>query len=971
MQVVVCGEVPSLGSWNPTSGALMQKVKDLWVLNDLPPGVGAGTQFKYVILNKNQPRWEGRGNRNWREAEPPVVTHVWDSTQNEKPKKPSVKKKLSFEPCTANDFINRIADENEERVSYRLKLELPRILLEEDLLNSLSELAILQAYLTFVASGQISCKEDGSHHRPCAAANAAKAVTEALWEISHAGDAELFIARRIFPSLPSFSDEFTCAVPMTRIRDIAHRGDIPHDMKQYIKHNLQNKLHRCADPGDLIKLDQLVERIDREGGYSQAFVRELKLFQVELRDFFNATGLDDTARQIAAQDASIKGAVDMLLHLKNSAADPFGQMTALTDLRKLVVPKVVDEQNWLRLDIELEKYAFVLLSQVAGQLENEGRNASGSWWDRLLKSFVAAVAQIQLSGIAKDECEVVMREAEAIAPEIADARKAPFVPQRLVATMDRTLRICFRLTTALEAAYAGVPQLGKALRIDSHAVSVFVEAELRASVLFQVSKLAQLGMQQAKVSAGLPLWTAISAGSGVGRCMFLPTLADSWQRTLPPEGAVIFCNEASGDEEVPQLVRGVVVSRDLPVLSHLALRARQLGVVFACTAESQLFEKLRKNVQETKAVKLVVDASGDVRAQVVADSELKVTSGQSSQSSAKPKLGELNLTGKKVLETVSIADQPQIAGSKAASSGKLEKLAQQLGFKAPKGLAIPFGVMKSAIQGSDFQSALKGLEAALSKNADVEAAAQAVRAAIDKLSVPNSILSEIQSGLPGAERVAVRSSANSEDLEKVSGAGLHDSVLGVDIKDQSKLQQAILQVWGSMFTLRAVQSRYAAKMPLYDGIAMGVLIQPMVSLSGHAYAFIAFSKDAVAKNDKAVYIEMCIGLGETLASANEPGTPYRLVVQKDPPHEVQIASLGSFSNGLEDLPSGLQHVRVDYSKELLSTDKDYLLQIARDVAKVAIGIEKGYGAAMDMEGVVLERGSGREIHLVQARPIVG
>lgn len=37
----------------------------------------------------------------------------------------------------------------------------------------------------------------------------------------------------------------------------------------------------------------------------------------------------------------------------------------------------------------------------------------------------------------------------------------------------------------------------------------------------------------------------------------------------------------------------------------------------------------------------------------------------------------------------------------------------------------------------------------------------------------------------GAERVAVRSSANSEDLEKVSGAGLHDSVLGVDIKDRS------------------------------------------------------------------------------------------------------------------------------------------------------------------------------------------
>lgn len=59
----------------------MEKVQDLWVLNDLPPGVGAGTLFKYVILGKPQPRWENRGNRNWREVEAPVVTHIWDSTQ--------------------------------------------------------------------------------------------------------------------------------------------------------------------------------------------------------------------------------------------------------------------------------------------------------------------------------------------------------------------------------------------------------------------------------------------------------------------------------------------------------------------------------------------------------------------------------------------------------------------------------------------------------------------------------------------------------------------------------------------------------------------------------------------------------------------------------------------------------------------------------------------------------------------------
>lgn len=109
-----------------------------------------------------------------------------------------------------------------------------------------------------------------------------------------------------------------------------------------------------------------------------------------------------------------------------------------------------------------------------------------------------------------------------------------------------------------------------------------------------------------------------------------------------------------------------------------------------------------------------------------------------------------------------------------------------------------------------------------------------------------------------------------------------------------------------MFTLRAVQSRHAAGLPLYEGIGMGVLVQPMVSLSGGLYAFIAFSEDAVAHDASQVYIEMCVGLGETLASANEPGTPYRLLVSKAAPYEVKIQALGSFSRGLEDSSAGLQ-----------------------------------------------------------------
>jgi len=933
-----------------------------------------------VVIKDGKPHWEGnRPDRQWGEDEAPVVTHVFDSADDDEPARAARKmEKLPVAVGESPDvFAARIAKENSQRPSYRTKLDLSRVLLVDGQLRSLRELACLQAYLTFVASGQVTCQEDGRHFRPCAAANMAKAVTEALWQLAEHGDAERFIARRIFPSLPSYADQFTCSVPMTRIRDIAHRNDIPKDMKDEIKHKLQNKLHRCADPGDLVTLDKLMERIHREGTYSPAFVRELEIFHVELREFFNASGLDDTAAQVANEDSAMKPAVDKLLGLKKSGGDASSQLVALTELRRLLVPQVRDDQTRLRLDLELEKYAFVLLSQIAGGLEGGGRG-SADWWQRLLHALQQALVQSELSGIAPEESATIVRELAAVAPDAGDSSKAPFAPQRIAASADRALRICFALQQQLEQVYAGVPALGKALNIDGHAVAVFVEAELRASVLFQVSKLVQLALQSAKAAAGLPLWTAISAGVATGISVRCDALSEAWSKELPTMGAMIFCTEASGDEELPPRCRGVVVARDLPVLSHLALRARQLGVVFACTAEMPLFEQARSAAGEGKAVRLKVEASGGVQVELVSEAELVSVEGKgalaapSKSAEPAPKLGALSLAEDKVLQAVDLAESPQTAGAKAASSGKLEALACKGGFQAPKGLAVPFGVMRAAIKGEVFSAALAALHEALEGKRDkVEACAQAVREAVEQCGVPAAVLDAIQAGLPeGTLRVAVRSSANSEDLEGVSGAGLHDSVLGVDLQNRSSLQLAVLQVWASLFTLRAVQSRHAAGMPLYDGVAMGILVQPMVSLPGRAYAFIAFSKDVVAGDSSAVYAEVCVGLGETLASANEPGTPYRLVVQKEAPHNVRVLSLASYSFGLQDAPGGPERSRVDYSRERLSTDLAFLQALAREIAAVAVCVEQGYGVPMDMEGVVLEASTGREIHLVQARPIV-
>jgi len=1019
--VVVVGSAASTGDWDPTKSKVALKTDassyPLWSGSTDLNG-GSTLEFKFAVVKDGNARWEGIPNRSLLVPTGAVeVETEFDSQQlsqkqlngsggngytNGKPSTPAPAPAPAAAPAAAapavsqrplpvstgpaSAFAERISKENGTRKSWRNKLDLSRVLLEDGSVSSLAELAGLQAYLTFVSSGAIKCEEDGGHHRPCAHAEASKKITQLLWQFAARGDAERFIARRIFPSLPSYADQFTAAVPMTRIRDIAHRGDIPHEMKQLIKNTLQNKLHRCADPGDLVTCQEILDKVHRENCYNQAFVKELEIFYVELKEFFNAGSLDEQARNVSNTDPGAKAAVDKLLHVKNNGGDPFGQMQALAELRRLSAPLAETQQPWLLLDLELEKYAFVLLSQLAGGLDGGGKGQP-DWWNRLLQTLDLALAQVEMSGIAREECLAVARELRAVGPDAADPSKAPFAPQRVAASADRALRICFALCQSLEEAYAGVPALGKLLGIDGHAVSVFVEAEVRISVLFQVSKLVQMAMQSAKAAAGLPLWTAIAAGAAYGRILRCGSLSDAWSAKLPEEGVIIFCSEASGDEELPNLVRGVVVARDLPVLSHLALRARQLGVIFACTAEAQLFEEARAVVADKGAARLTVQASGGVRVEAISDEVLaKECAAKGSAKSAKDKqtgskgggakkVGALSLAADKVLSVVELASSPQIAGAKAASSGKLEELMLKphaAKFLAPKGLAVPFGVMRKAVASADLEKALASLQQALdTKSEQLEEKARAARDAVERCTVPKAVLDALMSQLPsGTLRVAVRSSANSEDLEGVSGAGLHDSVLGVDAKDSAELGKAVREVWSSLFTLRAVQSRHAAGMPLFEGIAMGVLVQPMVSLQGKAYAFIAFTKDVVAGDAGAVYLEVCVGLGETLASANEPGTPYRLVVRKAAPHEVKVLSLASYSYGLQDLQGGPARILVDYSTEKLSTDQAFLEKLARDVAAVAVRVEEGYGAPMDMEGVVLEQASGREVHLVQARPIV-
>ena len=65
-----------------------------------------------------------------------------------------------------------------------------------------------------------------------------------------------------------------------------------------------------------------------------------------------------------------------------------------------------------------------------------------------------------------------------------------------------------------------------------------------------------------------------------------------------------------GQEEIPSAVSAVITARDVDVLSHLAIRARNAGVLLASCLDERQVERLK--ALEGRPVTLTIGASGDV-----------------------------------------------------------------------------------------------------------------------------------------------------------------------------------------------------------------------------------------------------------------------------------------------------------------------------------------------------------------------
>lgn len=820
---------------------------------------------------------------------------------------------------TEDSFIAELAALNASHVSWRRKLEVVHSLLSSSSLDD-AAVGVVAGYCHFLRSGLIPCEEDGSHYRPSNHAALSRDITQALTALRTPQNS--LQIRQILATLPSYQPAFTASVPLTRIRDIAHRNDIPSDFKREIKTTLQNKLHRCAGPEDLVTCENVLAKAETMG-LSEEFMREMRLFYSELKEFFNATELQERLQLLSRQMPALQANIERFLGEKERRSPQREEF--LTALRRqfssLQGLEPHEAQSLLMADIELTSFAFSCFSErinaLGDLLRPENYTSSSYLMDQLLENLILSHYEPEESGILRRELAV---------HRAFPVRGAPLL--RLKATCERILRLTSEYSDQASAIQPRVNELGRVLRVDRKAVAVFSEGLIRSQLPFQLSKVASMVLRLVKSTGGFSPWLPIYPGKCQGAVLSVREVAQIPAR----EPVIVIVERAEGDEEVPPNVVGLVVAHDLPQLSHLAVRLRQGKVVSAACDSAEDIASLRR---VTGYGELTV-TGGEVQ---VTEATRRERKGEEPPNQVVVSTADISLA--KVV-VAARAEQPA-CGGKAYMAGRLEALTRTIpGYCTPKSVCIPFGLYHKflpSLPQSSRPAALEYMDKQLSaQKGDLEVLSQSIVQLFQGCSGP----------------LIFRSSANVEDTANVAGAGLYDSIANVPGSDVHRVAQAIGEVWKSIATERAWKSREYHRLP-HASALMAVLVQELVTPK---YAFVVHTQNPFGSAEEA-YIELAAGLGETLASGDQRGSPYRLTFHKGT-ESLAILSLASYSYALLPTPTGVERVRNDYSTE----DLGEVEALGVRIGSVSAALERELQCAQDIEGVVAEG----QLWIVQSRP---
>jgi pyruvate,water dikinase len=240
-----------------------------------------------------------------------------------------------------------------------------------------------------------------------------------------------------------------------------------------------------------------------------------------------------------------------------------------------------------------------------------------------------------------------------------------------------------------------------------------------------------------------------------------------------------------------------------------------------------------------------------------------------------------------------------------------------------------------------------------------EQEARARADAIRMAPLPPAAIAELAAALETAglfgARVAVRSSATSEDGAERSFAGQFDTVLGVPVThDLAALLDAVRQVWASAFHARAAAYARGA------GVRMAVVIQEMVEPRASG---VAFSIDPVTGARDTAVVCAVYGLGEGLVSGALDADTFRVHFGGARPTVTAALARKTQATRL-DLRGGARLEPVPESLQSAPALRD---EEAILIATTTRRLAEDFGAHQDVEWAWI--GTPGALVVLQARPI--
>ncbi len=413
--------------------------------------------------------------------------------------------------------------------------------------------------------------------------------------------------------------------------------------------------------------------------------------------------------------------------------------------------------------------------------------------------------------------------------------------------------------------------LGHVLGVNYKSIAVYSEAIIRSNIIFHLSNLLEKADCYISAKLKLPPFVVVSAGTTTGSVKFAKSceaLMSSGGAAPGPEKAksgpdtkptIAFVEEVFGDEEFPEKVKGMILQREIPLLSHLAIRIRQSGAVCCACKNVVFYNKLKGAVREEQQVQLIVSPEiVDLKQMQAHMSGPQLEKSEAILSSIERVPVDFSV---KFLITSATEAQKMSSciGSKSYNAFVLEGLAEKHGgkFKTPKSCCLPYGalghILKLKTPEDDSTSMpLSGTFAQLDCAEDGQMIDKFHALLLEQVTIrleqefARKVVEEYAGQIKAqfgasAKLIAIRSSSNMEDLKKLSGAGLFDSILNIPSNDEAAVCDAIKGVWKSLYSRRAVQSRIKYRLK-QEIAAMAVLVQEMIFAD---YSFIIHTANPV------------------------------------------------------------------------------------------------------------------------------